>query len=256
MEISQNPLDLSGRRVVVTGAASGIGRATCELLSRVGARVVGIDADVGRLGQVIEGLTGSGHDSRHFDLRELGGISGLLTDIAGKGGLLHGVVHAAGLSCIYPIRLLDPARYRDVLTVNAEAALGIARAFQGKRVCDPFGGSVVFVSSVMALTGSPGGTAYGMTKGALTGLTKSLAIELAPRKIRVNCVAPGFVKTAMFEKTSAPWDVEQSRAVEAKHPLGFGEAVDVAHSILFLLADTGRWITGSVLVVDGGYTAQ
>jgi NAD(P)-dependent dehydrogenase (short-subunit alcohol dehydrogenase family) len=252
----QQPLGLDGRRFLVTGAASGIGLATSQLLSRLGGRVVAVDSNAEGLAHVLGNLEGTGHMSQCLDLREIERIPSLLVDLAAAGGFLSGLVHAAGLPCIRPVRLLEPAAYRDVLLVNAEAALALVRGFQHKQVADPSGGSIVLLASVMALVGSPGAAAYGMTKAAVIGLVKSLCMELAPRRIRVNCVAPGFVKTPMFDRLSGLWDADQRAQVEAQHPLGLGEPADVANAIAFLLADTGRWITGSVLVVDGGYTAH
>ena len=251
-----HPLDLRGRRILVTGAASGIGLATGQLASRLGGRIVAVDANAEAMAGAFASFEGTGHDSQCFDLRQVERIPSWLVEVAAAGGPLFGVVHAAGLSCIQPARLLEPNRYRDVMLVNTEAALALARGFQSKKVSEPSGGSIVFISSVMAWAGSPGAAAYGMTKAALIGLAKSLAVEFAPRRIRVNCVAPGFVKTPMFDRVSAMWETEQRTHVESEHPLGLGEPADVANAIAFLLADTGRWITGSVLVVDGGYTAH
>jgi NAD(P)-dependent dehydrogenase (short-subunit alcohol dehydrogenase family) len=251
-----NPLDLRGRRILVTGAASGIGLATCQLLSKLGGRVVAIDSNAEGVNIAVGSFEGKGHEARCFDLRRIQHISSMLVEVATEGDPLFGVVHAAGLSCIQPARLLTPNYYRDVMLVNTEAALALARGFISKKVSDPSGGSIVFVSSVMAWSGSPGAVAYAMSKAALTGIAKSLAVELAPRKIRVNCVAPGFVQSPMFDRVSGMWDQDQRDSVESEHPLGLGEPADVANAIAFLLADSGRWITGSVLVVDGGYTAH
>ncbi len=115
---------------------------------------------------------------------------------------------------------------------------------------------MVFVSSVMALVGSPGSAAYSMSKAALHGLAKSLALELAPRRIRVNCVAPGYVNTPMYARLAGFWSPEERARVESDHPLGIGSPEDVAQAICFLLAPASRWITGCVLPVDGGYTAR
>jgi NAD(P)-dependent dehydrogenase (short-subunit alcohol dehydrogenase family) len=114
----------------------------------------------------------------------------------------------------------------------------------------------VFISSIMALAGSPGAIAYSASKAALHGMARSMAMEFAPRNIRVNCVAPGFVRTPMYERTEQLWDDEQKKAVEANHPLGIGAPEDIANAVAFLCCDTGRWITGTVLVVDGGYLAR
>jgi NAD(P)-dependent dehydrogenase (short-subunit alcohol dehydrogenase family) len=108
----------------------------------------------------------------------------------------------------------------------------------------------------MAIVGSATIVGYSMSKAALIGMSRSMALELAPRRIRVNCVAPAFVRTPMYSKVMGFWDPEQEARIAALHPLGEGEPEDIANAIAFLLADTGKWITGTVLTVDGGYTAQ
>jgi NAD(P)-dependent dehydrogenase (short-subunit alcohol dehydrogenase family) len=101
----------------------------------------------------------------------------------------------------------------------------------------------------------PGLTAYSTSKAALTGLARSLAVELARDRIRVNCVAPAWVRGEMTEQAFSNMTAEQVAQLEQAHPLGLGDPRDVAHAAAFLLADTGRWITGTTLLVDGGYTA-
>jgi NAD(P)-dependent dehydrogenase (short-subunit alcohol dehydrogenase family) len=106
------------------------------------------------------------------------------------------------------------------------------------------------------MVGSPAAVGYSMSKAALVGMARSMAVELAPRRIRVNCVSPGFVRTPMHNKVAKFWDPEQEARITDLHPLGWGEPTDIANAIAFLLADTARWITGTVLTVDGGYTAR
>ncbi|HZR21632.1 MAG TPA: SDR family oxidoreductase [Verrucomicrobiae bacterium] len=256
MSDASNPFSLQGRRVLVTGAASGIGLATSTLVSKLGGRLLAVDSNEEGLNRAIATFEGNHHETKCWDLRLVEQIPSWLRQAAAESGPFFGLVHAAGLSCIQPVRLLDPSCYRDVLLVNTEAALALVRGFQQKKAADPAGGSIVFLTSVMGLVGSAGAAAYGMSKGALVGLAKSLSVELAAKKIRVNCVAPGFVKTPMFDRLSGLWESEQRAQVEAAHPLGLGEPQDVANAVAFLLAETGRWITGSVMVVDGGYTAH
>jgi 3-oxoacyl-[acyl-carrier protein] reductase len=117
--------------------------------------------------------------------------------------------------------------------------------------------SVVFVASVAGMRGKSARSAYGASKGALIAFAQSAAVELAKEGIRVNCVAPSYVRTDMYEKAGDFLTPEQLQAcVESKQPLGLGTPLDVAQAIAFLLADTGKWITGSVLAVDGGFLAQ
>jgi NAD(P)-dependent dehydrogenase (short-subunit alcohol dehydrogenase family) len=112
------------------------------------------------------------------------------------------------------------------------------------------------LSSVAGIVGQPGIAAYASSKAAVLGLTRCLALELAPEHIRVNCVAPAMVKTEMADQLFKSLSPEQVTEIEQAHPLGIGRPRDVAHAIAFLLSDDARWITGSVLVVDGGYTAR
>ena len=106
------------------------------------------------------------------------------------------------------------------------------------------------------MTGQPGNVVYNATKGAIIAAVKGMALELVRDDIRVNAVAPALVRTPMSEKSMKIWSPEQLQAVLAIHPMGFGTADDVANAIIFLLSDMARWITGTTVVVDGGYTAQ
>ena len=141
------------------------------------------------------------------------------------------------------------------MRINVTAALCLAKAFRQKNVSTA-GSSIVYLSSVMGIVGQSGQTAYSASKGALVTLAKSLTLELSRENIRVNCVAPAVVNTEMSEKMFQSLTPEQVKQIESMHPLGIGTPRDVANAIAFLLADTGRWITGTTLVVDGGYTAH
>ena len=251
-----NPMDLTGRRYLVTGASSGIGQATAVLLSRLGAKVACADINAEGLEITRALLHGKGHSIEVRDLKDLNSIGGWLGELVGAFGPLHGFVHAAGISAPWPLKALDVEAWRGVFQINTEAALSLTKAFQGRKVYAGENGSVVFISSVMAQVGTSLGAVYSMTKGALEAMARSLAMELAAKKIRVNCVAPAFVKTPMFKRLEEQWDSSQYDQVEALHPLGYGHPEDIANAVAFLLADTARWITGSVLVVDGGYTAR
>jgi NAD(P)-dependent dehydrogenase (short-subunit alcohol dehydrogenase family) len=250
MTVAANPMQLDGRHFLVTGAASGIGRSTALLLHRLGARLSLVDRD----GAALAG--GEPAVPHVADLSDIAAIEPLVTRCVAAGGPLHGVVHCAGIQAIVPVRTLQIEGWRKIFAVNTEAALMLGKAMSSRKIYAGEHGSIVFISSVMGLVGSVGAIAYSMSKAALDGMARSLSLELAPRGIRVNCIAPGYVRTPLFEQTEKLWDEVTKKAVENLHPLGFGRPEDVANAVGFLAADTGRWITGTVLVVDGGYLAR
>lgn len=249
-----NPMSLAGKTILVTGASSGIGQETAVVLSKLGAAVVLVGRSAERLAATREMLDGDGHRSELYELSNSNTsewMKSLVTEI----GPLHGLVHSAGVYVMKPMRLLGNADIQKVMDINLTAGLALLRAFRQKGVYHPGGSSVVLLSSVMGLVGQPALGAYCASKGAVIALAKSVALELARDSIRVNCVAPGQLETPMAGQFTglAP---EQLDMIRASHPLGLGTPRDVAHAVAFLLGDTGRWITGSTLVVDGGYTAQ
>lgn len=255
-EFTPGPWNLSDRHFIVTGASSGIGQAVARLFDRLGARLTLVDRDRDGLDASMEGCQGCGHSLVQFDLRDVEGVDGLVRDAVGRSGPLNGIVHSAGIQSVMPAKGLSRANWSEIFAINAESGLALAKSLAGRKTYAGAHGSVVFISSIMGLAGSPGAVAYSMSKAALHGITRSLALEFAPRKIRVNSVAPGFVRTPLLERTSRLWDEDQRSAVEALHPLGFGRPEDIANAVAFLCCDTGQWITGTVLVVDGGYLCQ
>lgn len=250
-----NPMEMPGKTVLVTGASAGIGKETSILLSRLGASVVLVGRDMDRLRKVLSCLEGKGHRIECFDLTHTDAIPDWLKGICAESGPLSGIVHCAGIQNFLPLRSLNADAIESVLNINLKAAISLARGFRLKNVHAETG-SLVLVSSVMGLVGGVGRSVYSASKGALNALARSLSLELAREGIRVNCVAPAFVKTEMWDQICQSLGPEQTAAILEAHPLGLGEPRDVADSIAFLLADSSRWITGSILVVDGGYTAR
>lgn len=249
-----NPMDYTGRLFLVTGASSGIGRETATLLSRLGARVLLVGRDQTRLEQACRGLEGTRHAWIAKDLSESDSIPAWLKSLAKESGPLDGLVHCAGMHSMLPLKLVDQSRIETVFQINVNASFGLVRAYRQSGVSTGFK-SVVLVSSVVGFLGQAGISVYGASKGAVLALTKSLALELAREGIRINCVAPGLVETEMKYGMSKSLTSQRISEVTAMHPLGLGRASDVAMAVAFLLGENARWITGSTLVVDGGYSA-
>jgi len=249
-----NPMDLSGRTILVTGATSGIGRATAVYLSKLGARVIASGRDEGRLNAVLAEMEGEGHLGRIFDLSNLDAIVPWLKALCAETGPLNGIAHCAGVQATRPIQAVKPDFVMDVLTQNLGAALMLAQGFRLK-ACHGSPASLVYVSSSAALKTAPGNVVYASSKGGIVSAVKGLGVELVRDGVRVNAVAPAMVDTPMSDQFRTILSEENFQRVVDLHPLGLGRPDDVAAAIAFLLADTSRWITGSILNVDGGFLA-
>ena len=247
-----NPFQLNEKNVIVTGAASGIGRETAKLLYSLGANCILLDINEKGLEETNRLIDKSGICCA-LDLTDFDRFQEVFSLCKEKLGYFHGMVHCAGIPSFSPLRGLTVEAYEKVQKINTQAGLLLAKVFSRKGMYDSSKRcSIVFISSVYGLVGS----AYAVTKAANIGMTKALAMELAPKGIRVNCVAPGFVKTPLGEGVIKFLDDAYAERVGAMHPLGWGEPTDIACAIAFLLSDAAKWITGTVLSVDGGFTAQ
>jgi NAD(P)-dependent dehydrogenase (short-subunit alcohol dehydrogenase family) len=249
-----NPMSMVGRTIMVTGASSGIGRATAIYASRLGARLVICGRNSDRLLAVLDELHGSNHVAKIFDFAQVDQIVAWLKSVCSEVGPLNGLAHCAAVQATRPIQAIDTKFVTDVLTQNLGAALILAQAFRLK-ACHAPQASLVYVSSSAALRTAPGNVVYAASKGGIVSAVKGLGVELVRDGVRVNAVAPAMVDTPMSAQFREVLSEENFQKVIAMHPLGFGRPEDVAASINFLLADTSRWITGSVLCVDGGFLA-
>lgn len=253
--MSFNPISLLGRRYLITGAASGLGKATSILLSKLGAELLLLDIDEIGLDNTISNCTSS-CKKLIVNLQETAELKIKISEAVNLYGKLNGFVHLAGRPYISPLKSISEKTITDVFKLNTYAAIELAKICTNKNIFEGTNGSIIFISSVYGVVGSAANVGYAMSKSALHGITKSLAIELASKKIRVNCIAPGFIKTRMLQNISESFDSGYYEQLNKLHPLGLGEAEDIANAIAFLLSNMSSWITGTILSVDGGYTAQ
>lgn len=249
-----NPMDLTGKRILVTGASSGIGKVTAKTICKLGGKVILLARQEQRLKQVFTDLVGDGHGINAFDLTATDDIPGMMRVLAREHGYLTGVFHAAGMGAIMPVNILKQKYIDAVLDVSVKASLMLSRGFCQKGVQEQgVKGSLVFMSSAAGLCGVAGMSMYSASKAAVDGAVRSLACELAPRGIRVNSIAAGAVKTEMHEEIVKNLSEPEIKDYEQRHLFGFGNPEDVAHAAAFLLSDAATWITGTTMVVDGGY---
>lgn len=245
---SFNPLDLSNRKILVTGSSSGIGRATAIYLSKLGARLVITGRNQQRLNDTMQQLSGSGHLQITADLAELDDM-GLMFDQATCDGIrLDGLVHCAGIAQVLPLNSLTRKRMTAEMNINYFTFIELVRQYSKKKYSD--GGSIVGISSIAADRAGQCQTNYSASKAAMDIAVQSLSIELAKKGIRINSVLPGMIRTEIAERAEEEgWDLDQ---VVKGQLLGIGESDDVAAACAFLISDMSRLITGRRLFVDGG----
>jgi NAD(P)-dependent dehydrogenase (short-subunit alcohol dehydrogenase family) len=255
------PLDygLRDRVVLVTGAASGIGRATAELLAGMGARVVASDVDAEAGAAAADALASDGAHVRFVaaDVAHEGAVAAAVADAVAAFGRLDAAANCAGVGAghaathEYPVDLFD-----RILAVNLRGTWLSMRAEIEAMLAAGGGGAIVNVSSTLGLRGSPFGAPYSASKHGVLGLTKTAAIEYAPQGIRVNAVCPGAIDTPMMDETFARFPGFKEMLTGFVPTGRMGAAGEVAAAIAWLCSDAASFVTGEALTVEGGLLAR
>lgn len=251
-----NPFSLEGKTIVVTGASSGIGQQIAITCSQMGAKVALLGRNIERLEATREQMAGDGHLVVSYDLTDLEHQKELVSGIIAKLGVVDGLVNCAGISSTLPFKLMTPERVDLFFKTNVYATIELTRQILNVKNINKLGASVVFIASVMGCVGESAKSLYSMTKGALISGCRSLAIEFAPKKIRINVISPGVVETPINKSQPYLADPEKRKLTEAMCPLGIGTTADIANACVYLLSDASRWVTGHNLIIDGGYIAK
>ncbi|MEZ9539119.1 SDR family NAD(P)-dependent oxidoreductase [Shewanella sp. 10N.286.51.B8] len=247
---------MKNKNILITGASSGLGKAIAIYFSKKGARLILSGRDHTRLKKTHSLLTGTDHLIISADVSNVQDVKNLMESANNQVGMLDVVVHCAGIQKTIPLQVINESHFDQVFDTNVKSSQFLAKNFRRKGFFNPNGSSLIFISSVAAFCGEPAVSTYAASKAALIGLSKSLAIELSRCNIRVNCIAPGHVETEMNEEFSKQLTKEQKSKISEKHPLGLGIPENIAHAAAFLASDKSSWITGTTLVVDGGYSAH
>jgi 3(or 17)beta-hydroxysteroid dehydrogenase len=257
---------LTGKTALISGAGSGIGRATALLFASEGARVAVTDLDVDRARKVTARIEEAGGEAffRALDVRVETDWAEAVSEVAERWGGLDILVASAGISFAKPVWEMSLEEWRQVHAVNLDGAfLGTRQAVRAMRERGR-GGSIVLVSSASGLKASGGASAYSSSKGGLRLFARAAALECAADEIRVNAVVPGGVMTPLWETMPFFSDLVEEhggeagawKALSADTPLGrFARPEEIAAGILFLASDEASFVTGTDLVMDGGYTA-
>jgi NAD(P)-dependent dehydrogenase (short-subunit alcohol dehydrogenase family) len=250
---------LNGKSAIVTGAASGIGRATAELFAREGARLVINDVNGARLDEIAAGIAANGGEVAALagDVSVEGDVQALVAKAVDAYGRLDIAVANAGIIPLGDVFELGVDEWDKVMAIDGRGMF-LTCKYAIEAMLKSGGGSIVCTSSISGEAGQKRQAAYGPAKFVASGLTKHLAIEWADRGIRVNAVAPGTINTERVQQlVDEPGGPEYLEVMKKQHPVGrIGEPIEVARAILFLASDDASFITGVVLPVDGGYLAQ
>lgn len=243
----ESPFVVEGKSILVTGAASGIGKATALLCAKMGAMVTITDLNEEQLKATFDSLEGDGHQMVVANLTDNDDLQQLI-DALPK---LEGVVCNAGIIKTILAQFAEKSDIERILNINTIAPIYLTKLLlENKKIKKE--ASIVYTSSMGGVyNGAIGNGLYGSSKAALVGFVKSLALEVAPRGIRVNTVHPGITETNIYNNTSiTPEQLEQEKA---HYPLKrFGKPEEIANAIVFLLSDASKWMTGSQLLIDGG----
>ena len=247
----ENPFALAGKTIFITGAGSGIGRATALQCAGLGATVYITDLNEATLTETLGMLEGEGHQMFVANLTD----DEMLQELVGKLPKLDGFVSNAGIIKTVLIKMSDKADVEKVININTIAPIRLTQILlQEKKINKE--AALVYTSSMGGVfNGAIGNGLYGASKAALVGFVKSLALELAPRKIRVNTVNPGITQTNIYNNTTIT--PEQLEEEMKRYPLGrYGRPDEIASAIVYLLSDATKWMTGTNLLIDGGFSLQ
>jgi NAD(P)-dependent dehydrogenase (short-subunit alcohol dehydrogenase family) len=195
------------------------------------------------------------HLYRTIDLTDFGRLESLVSAIVKETGKIDGLIHCAGMEITLPLNMINARSYDEIFSINLYSALELIKVIIGNKYYSP-GASIVLISSITSIIGNTCLSLYSATKGAVVSAVRSLAIELAGKNIRINTVSPGMVKSEMFDNLYDRISPEQIDKIISEYPLGIGSPEDVANACIYLLSDASRWVTGTNLIVDGGFTAR
>jgi NAD(P)-dependent dehydrogenase (short-subunit alcohol dehydrogenase family) len=243
-----NPFSLENKTILITGASSGIGKATAILCAQMGAKLIVTGKTESKLDEVFDSLVGECHQKIIVDFENENAIIDLIAMV----NKLDGIVHSAGILETIPLAFTNSEKLSRIMRINFEVPFSITQQLLKSKKFNK-DTSIVFVSSLSGYsTVATGISAYSASKGAISASIRVMALELASKKIRVNAVCPGMVKTEMNSENDNLTKAQLLEDEKRNYPLGYGTSKQIASSIAFLLGEGSSWITGTNLVIDGG----
>ncbi len=245
---------LEGKNILITGASSGIGKEIAAICSAYGANIGLIGRNREKLEEAKSELSDGNHHILEVDIKSTEFLE-KLAEYLKKFEKIDGFVHSAGAELTKSLSISSVSDFAENYDLNVIKGFMIAKQISNKKYL-PATASYVFISSVMSVVGQPGKIVYSASKGGLVAGVRGMALELVPKRVRVNTISPGMVHTPMSEKMLKVLPEESKAEIEKAHPLGIGQPSDIAYAAHFLLSDASKWITGTNFVVDGGYSIK
>jgi NAD(P)-dependent dehydrogenase (short-subunit alcohol dehydrogenase family) len=239
------------KNFIITGASSGLGKEVSLSLDSLGANLVLLGRNKTSLLRT-KNLMKNNHKYIVCDFSKLNDTKKKIKEMF-KDKKFHGLIHGAGNYMLSPLQLISEKEIADSVNTNLISPLLITKEFC-KRNNYNNNASIIFVSSIAGIIGSSSLSIYSMTKSGQIGLARSLAVEMASKKIRVNSISPGLINSRISEVLRSNISSDSFENIKKKHLLGIGKYSDIVSSLLFLLSDKSNWITGSNMIVDGGYS--
>jgi len=246
-----NPFSIEGKTILVTGAASGMGKATAITCSQMGAKVIAADFNAEGLANSMSELEGEGHKCYAINLAD----DSTWEELMNGDFMLDGIASCAGIAAMYPFAFINKEGFDKIFNVNFFGPVLLVKSLLKKKKINK-GASIVFVSSMDGTKiVHSGNSIYAASKAALMGMSRNMALDLAPKKIRVNCILPGTTDTPLI-RTDNVTEEDLEKQIQAFPLKRFGKPEDMAYGIIYLLSDASSFVTGTELVIDGGYTIQ
>lgn len=247
-----NPFSLKNKTILVTGASSGIGKAIAIECSKMGAILIITARNKDRLNETFTELDGDGHKQIIADITTENDIVSLVQDTP----ILDGVVHCSGIGISLPFQFCKRDKAHPIIETNLMSPIDLSYQLLKMKKVSKKGASIVFISSIAGhLVSYPGNSIYSASKAGLIGLMKGMSIDLATKNIRVNAVLPGMIETQLVADLTEKISQEAIEIDKRKYPLGcYGKPEDVANGVIYLLSEASKWVTGTNLVIDGGFT--
>lgn len=247
--MNNSVFSLDGKTILVTGASSGIGQATAIACSKAGAKVILLGRNLERLNETLASCEGNGHSVIQYDLNNLDDLTETFNDIPE----LDGVVHNAGVNTKYLVKNLSKEKLDHIFHTNYYAPVLMTQLFLKKKKLKK-NASLVFISSISTSFAAVSNSAYASSKGALNSFMRCLAMEIAPRGMRANVIQPGMIETPILNAYAMAEELDRFKN---SSPLGHpGEPNDIAYGCVYLLSEASKFVTGSIITIDGGITLR